>query len=204
MTATNPHPFANPLNRQRYAAYEKTCLKPYIHPCSDPSKLSVPQSSMTYEQIVEQQKSLTVPDSASNSTSNNAYAFGFLGNSSLFMLHDGSVIDLKTHKIVLDPNVKFKAAGYWNNPNKDISRHSEVEWGKTPSIESLLADCGSYNGNYDPNLSPESIKYWKLAKEESKKLEQNMTDEQKKLLKDLESEQFFPMSKLKLEQEESN
>lgn len=199
MTATNPHPLANPLNRQKYVAYEMSMpVKPMSH-YNDPSKLEVPQSSMSYEQVMEQQRSLTVSYSALDDIGANACQFGFLGNSSLFMLHDGSVLDLKTHKIVLDPNVKFKAAGYWNNPNKDVTKQYDAEWHKTPTIESLLANYDASNGNYDPNLSPESIKYWKRAQEESKKLEQNMTDEQKKLMKDLESEEFFPMSRLKEE-----
>lgn len=199
MTATNPHPLANPLNRQRYTAYEMTKpSKPLSH-CNDPSKLIVPQSTMSYEQVIEQQKSLTVPYSAPDDIGASSCSFGFLGSSSLFMLHDGSVLDLKTHKIVLDPNIKFKANGYWSNPSKDISKHYDAEWQNTPTIESLLADYNASNGNYDPNLSPESIKYWKRAQEESKKLEQNMTYEQKKLMKELETEQFFPMSKLKEE-----
>ena len=198
MTATNPHPLANPLNRQRYAAYEMSMPMKPISYCGDPKNLTVPQSTVSYEQVIAQQKSLTVPYSAPDDIYASS-SFGFLGNSSLFMLHDGSVLDLKTHKIVLDPNIKFKAAGYWNNPSKDISKQYDAEWHHTPTIESLLASYDACDGNYDPNLSPESIKYWKRAREESKKLEQNMTDEQKKLMADLESEQFFPMSKLKEE-----
>ena len=198
MTATNPHPLANPLNRQRYAAYEKSVPKQHITHMGDPSKLEVPQSSMTYEQIVEQQHTLTVPYSAPDDLGavGSVHRFGFLGNSSLFMLYDGSVLDLKTHKVVLDPNIKFKATGYWNDPNAVTSRQHDSEWGKPESIESLLADYDACNGNYDPNLSPESIKYWKMAQEESKKLMQDMTDEQKELMKALENEQFFPLSKL--------
>ena len=200
MTATNPHPLANPFNKQRYAAYEmQQSMKPISH-CSDPSKLEVPQSTMSYEQVIERQKSLTVPYSALDDIGGaSSCSFGFIGQSSLFMLHDGSVLDLKTHKIVLDPNIKFKANGYWNNPDKDISKHYDSEWQKTPTIESLLADYDASDSHYDPNLSPESIKYWKRAQEESKKLEQNMTEEQKTLMKELETEQFFPMTKLEEE-----
>lgn len=197
MTATNPHPLANPFNRQRYAMYEmQKPMKPILR-CSDPSKLEVPQSSVTYEQALEMQKSLTVPYSAPDDLgATRSNKFGFIGKSSLFMLHDGSVLDLKSHKIVLDPNIKFKAAGYWNDPNEDVSRDYDAEWHRNETIESLLADYDSRNGNYDPNLSPESIRYWKLAQEESKKLEQNMTDEQKKLMQELKSEKFFPMTRL--------
>lgn len=44
---------------------------------------------------------------------------------------------------------------------------------------------GQNNAAYDPNLDPASIAYWQKANEESKKLEQNLTDEQKKLINDL-------------------
>ena len=147
------------------------------------------------------QKSLTVPYSASDDLGMTQSAnFGFIGNSSLFVLYDGSVLDLKTHKIVLDPNKKFKAAGYWNDPSFDASKPYDTEWSKTESIGSLLAQYEASDGHYDPNLSPESIRYWKRAQEESKKLEQSMTDEQKLLMQQLNSEQFFPMTRLKDEQ----
>ena len=199
MTATNPHPLANPLNRQRYVAYEmQQPMKPISH-CSDPSKLEVPQSSVTYEQAIEMQKNLTVPYSAPVNLGaiGASGQFGFIGQSSLFRLHDGSVLDMKTHKIILDPNIRFKASGYWNDPAKDVSQRYEAEWHKTETIESLLAQYDASGGNYDPNLSTESIRYWKKAQEESKQLEQNMTDEQKKLMQELDSEQFFPMTRLK-------
>lgn len=201
MTATNPHPLANPFNRQRYIEYE-TCYRPKaVSKCDDPSKLQVPDSSMTYEQVqaaLEAQKSLTVPYSAPDDIGGSV-SFGFIGQTSFFRLHDGSVLDLKTHKIVLDPNKNFKAAGYWNDPGETINKPGLGEWGKTESITSLMAQYDAAGGNYDPNLSPESINYWNRAREESKKLEQNMTDDQKKLMADLNSEQFFPLSRLKEE-----
>ena len=199
MTATNPHPLANPLNQRRYASYEMGHDKNIVSHCSDSSKLQVPDSTMSYEQIqaVQQaQRNLTVPYSAADDICT-AQSSGFIGRSSLFRLYDGSILDLKTHKIVLDPNAKFKDAGYWNDPSQVIEKRNLGEWGKTDSIASILAQYDANDGHYDPNLSPESIKYWRKAQEESKKLEQNMTDEQKKLLDALNEEQFFPLSRLK-------
>ena len=198
MTATNPHPLANPLNHARYAAYEmQNTRKPGITHSKDASKLEVPQSTMSYEDVVNMQNSLTVPYSALDDIGSSALrTAGFIGKSSLFMLYDGSVLDLKTHKIVLDPNKKFKLSGYWNDPNETITQNSSQEWGKTDTIESLLAHKERSGDIYDPNLSPESIRYWQRAKEESKKLVQNMTDEQKELMKDLENEKFFPKTRL--------
>ena len=201
MTATNPHPLANPLNRQRYIAYEMCQQPKVITNANDPSELQVPDSSLTYEQVMdkrEEQRSLTVPYSAPDDI-RTVNQFGFIGSTSFFKLHDGSVLDLKTHKIVLDPNAKFKAVGYWSDPNEITEQMGLGDWGKTESIESILSQYDAFGGNYDPNLSPESVNYWNRAREESKKLEQNMTDEQKKLLASLNDEQFFPLSKLKEE-----
>lgn len=200
MIATNPHPLANPLNRRYFAAYETMLPQKIMSTrCNDPSKLEVPQSTISYEQVLEQQRSLTVPYSAPDDLGaiGSSTRFGFIGSSSFFRLHDGSILDIKTHKIVLDPNIKFKLAGYWNDPNSTTKKQYDVEWGKTETIESLLSQYDSCSRNYDPNLSPESIRYWKKAKEESAKLMQNMTDEQKALMKELETEEFFPMSRLK-------
>lgn len=43
-------------------------------------------------------------------------------------------------------------------------------------------------------MSKKDIEYWKHAEEETKKLEANMSDEQKKMLADLDK--LFPQSKL--------
>lgn len=201
MTATNPHPLANPLNSDQYAAYETRHMPTAITYCNDPSKLQVPDSSVSYENAHaahHSHDSLTVPYSAVDDIYDRNSA-GFIGHSSFFKLHDGSILDLKTHKIVFDPNTKFKAVGYWNDQAKTIERRCAKDWEKTQTIESILRQYDACGGNYDPNLSPESINYWRRAKEESKKLEQNMTDEQKKLLAALNNEQFFPMSKLEEE-----
>lgn len=200
MTATNPHPLANPFNRQRYAAYETSQPKKFFTRCNDPSKLEVPESSMSFSQIADTQNSLTVPYSAPDDIGcSSTAAFGFIGSTSLFRLHDGSVIDLKTHKIVHDPNAKFKAAGCWNDPNAVVLQDTGSEWGKTETITSLLNAKESAGECYDPNLDPKSIAYWQRAREESAKLKQNMTDEQKQLLDALSNEQFFPLSRLEEE-----
>ena len=201
MTATNPHPLANPLNSYKYAAYEMRCSSSVVSHCDDPSKLQVPDSSVSYEQaqaMAQARQNLTVPCSAPDDLCTGSSA-GFIGQTSLFRLHDGSVLDLKAHKVVFDPNAKFKAAGCWNDPNDSIERSITGEWGKAEPIALLLAQYDACNGNYDPNISPESANYWRRAKEESKKLEQSMTDEQQELLKSLETEQFFPMTRLEEE-----
>lgn len=204
MTATNPHPLANPLNQSRFRnyAYGKNQLpqaKPFVQPSSNPKELTVPDSTPYGEILAKKNASsqLTVPNQDIPYYDGPIPAYGFLGNSSLLKLSDGCVLDLKKCKIVYDPNIKWKAQGYWNDPNAATNKQSSNEWGKTETIESLLNNIGKPTDmNNDPNLSPESIKYWRKAREESQKLEQNLTDEQKDLLTSLNSGQLFPLSKL--------
>lgn len=161
------------------------------------SSLEVPQPK-PYNPM-QNSKNLEVPNQDIPYYDRPVPIYGFIGNSSLFKLADGTLLDLKSCKIIYDPSTKWFAKGYWNDPNAEIKRPSaETEWGANETIESMLARIGTQpDGTYnDPNLSPESIRYWKKAKEESEKLEQNMTDEQKKLLDDLKSGKMFPMSRL--------
>ena len=202
MTATNPHPLANPLNQSRFrnCAYGQNMQENhtlYINP----KDLTVPDAK-PYDPNA--QSRLTVPNSDIPYYDGAIQVFpgsGFIGKSTLFKLADGSVIDMKSCKIVFDPNKKWKAKGYWNEPYAKIERKSAIgDWGKTPSIDSIIDNIDNGKPIDDPNLSPESIRYWKMAREESKKLEQNLTDEQKQLLDDLNSGKLFPLSKLVEEQ----
>ena len=204
MTATNPHPLANPLNQSRFRNFEYgqsqiQQVKPFVKSSSNPKELTVPDST-PYGDILAKQnaaKHLTVPNQDIPYYDGPIPAYGFLGNSSLLKLSDGCVLDLKKCKIVYDPNIKWKAQGYWNDPNAATNKQSDKEWGKTETIESLLNNIGKpIDMNNDPNLSPESIRYWKKAREESQKLEQNLTDEQKDLLSALNSGEMFPLTKL--------
>ena len=141
---------------------------------------------------------LTVPNQDIPYFNGPVPASGFLGDSPLFKLNDGSIVDLKKHRVIYDPNKKWKDRGYWNDPNSSTEKqHLDVEWGPTETIESMLNRVTKPDGTYyDPNLDPKSIEYWKRADEESKKLEQNLTDEQKQLLADLHAGKMFPTTKL--------
>lgn len=188
MTFDNPHPLANPLTKHRYAF-----TKPAVTRTADSKSLTVPQPKPYDPQY--DPKNLTVPNSDIPYHNGPVVQSGFIDNTSLFMLMDGSIVDFKTGKIVLDPNKKFKAAGYWNDPASKIAQYG-AQWGKTESIESLMSHIGDDGRVEDPNMSPESIAYWKRAKAEAAKLEQNLTDEQKQLLDDLNSGKMFPLTKL--------
>ena len=172
MTVTNPSPIANPFNQhQKYLS----SFRSFLNRTSDPKSLTVPESQPyagMFSYSNNSGSNLQVPNSdIPYYDSPIPIGTGFIRNSSYFKCSDGVIIDLNT--------------------NIDSC------WGRTETIEQIMAKVDNYDGTYnDPNLSPTDIKYWKKAKEESLKLQQNMTDEQKKLLDQLQSEQFFPMTKL--------
>lgn len=200
MTATNPHPLANPFNQNRFNNVSYGLPNASQQPVKkvDPKDLTVPDPVSYHDIIANQQRQFEVPNQDIPYFNGPVIAPGFIEDSSLLKLSDGTILDLDKCKIVYDPSTKFKAMGYWNDPNYILPNSHSNEWGKTETIESLIAglDKSQANSPYDPNLSPESIAYWKRAQEESKKLEQNLTDQQKKLLDDLNSGKMFPLTKL--------
>lgn len=193
MTTTNPHPLANPFNQRKYQNYNfGRHLDKVISIPTDPRNLTVPEPSFG-----NPSSSLQVPESQPYYGAPSAGTNGFIGDSSLFQLADGSVIDTKTKKIVHDPNKKFKDQGYWNDPNAETSNNLiDDEWRQEKSIGQMMSELDAIGPGYDPNTTPESSRYWKMAEEESKKLEQNLTDEQKNLLDELNSGKMFPLAKL--------
>lgn len=201
MTATNPHPLANPYNTRRFGNFniDRAVQKSYINTSRNPKTLGVPQSTMSYDEIIERQRSLTVPYQDDLPDGDTTGGMGFIGNTSLFRLGDSSIIDLKTCKIVYDPNEKFKKQGYWRDPNEQSKQNTKNnnDWEMTPSIEQLIQTIDKSDQQIcDPNLSEYDIKYWQKVKEESKKLEQSLTDEQKQLLTKLNNGEIFPLSRL--------
>ena len=218
MTATNPHPLANPLNQSRFRNYmygqKLADAKPFLKVSSNPNELTVPDArpfgtiwtdgNSTSFEYASKPSQLEVPNSdipyfnGPIPMHGQLPTNGFIGESPLFKLLDGSIVDLKMHKVVYDPSKNWKANGYWSNPNEEVKRQNDSdEWKQDVTIEQMVAGVYKPNaGSYDPNLSPESVEYWKRANEESKKLEQNLTNEQKKLLDDLHSGKIFPLSRL--------
>lgn len=190
MTATNPSPFANPFTQHRpYAG------SPAITHTHDAKNLHVPDTTPCTGSIGASR--LTVPNQDVPCSSAPACGHGFIGSTSLFKLMDGSIVDFKTGKIVLDPNKKFRDAGYWNDPNACTAQAAGLgTWGKSDTIESLMSKIGDDGRVEDPNLSPESIAYWSRARAEAEKCINSMTDEQKQLLDDLDAGKILRLSRL--------
>lgn len=140
----------------------------------------------------ERQRGLTVPETAPDAMLGGTVASaGFVpGRPDLFIMHDGAVISFKTGRIIRPPSAKPGVIS--------PSLPGQGEWEATPSIDQLMAGMnGPRNvdlGQNDPNIDEYSRKYWAKAAEEAKKLEDQMTPEQKFHLRAFEA--HFPKSRL--------
>ena len=138
----------------------------------------------------DRQKGLTVPDTAPDAMLGGTVASaGFVpGRPDLFVMHDGAVISFKTGRIVRPPAAKPGAIS--------PTLPGQGEWDATPSIEQLIAGIGVSSGKpaEDPNIDEYSRRYWEIAAHEARKLENDMTPEQKLYLQVFEA--HFPKSRL--------
>ena len=138
----------------------------------------------------DRQKSLTVPDTAPDAMlGGSTTSAGFVpGRPDLFVMHDGAVISFKTGRIVKHPAARPCTIS--------PSMPGQGEWGTTPSIEQLMAGIGVSSGKpvEDTNIDEYSRRYWEIAAHEARKLENDMTQEQKLHLQAFEA--HFPKSRL--------
>lgn len=127
MTLLNPNPFANALNNS------SSCYKNFITHTHDAKSLKVPDASpfdfSKVQEYAQSSRKLTVPDTANDISFTGSFT-GFIGNTSLFACHDGSVIDFNTGKIVsraavqknlIQPSnqqlTQQQSDEYWKNAN---------------------------------------------------------------------------------------
>lgn len=138
----------------------------------------------------DRQSGLTVPDTAPDAMlGGSVMSAGFVpGRPDLFVMHDGAVISFKTGRIIRPPTAKPGVIS--------PTLPGQGEWGAMPSIEQLMSGMGVSGGNTaeDPNIDEYSRKYWEKAAQEAKRLESEMTPEQKLYLQAFEA--HFPASRL--------
>ena len=213
MTTTCPNPLANPLNSRRFSnmGIQYGAAQPWLRTSSDPSKLKVPDPTINFEipnqdstfgsMFGQQTNKLTVPNQDVPDYSSQNY-IGFIGNSSLFKLYDGTILDLEKHVVVKKPSQKAPT-GHWSGSGRVIDANSLYN---TPGLQrhpddfqSVMTAIESGDMQAAVNVDSRIDPYWKMVKEQSRKLVQNLTDKQKELLRQLDTEQFFPMSKLEEE-----
>lgn len=176
MTATCPHPLANPFNTQRFTNFRivDACAGSY-------SKISksvdLPDSTVTYEQLMDYQKNLHVPD-----------ALTYNGNGTdvdddKITCPDGTILSFKDHKIIgkvsrdgsLDFTSGVPGTTAW-------SADKTFDW----STLSLLEQPEN-----SLELTKADLEYWEYADMMSKKLSADMSMEQVMLLAELSGHGFF-------------
>lgn len=171
----NPNPFANPFNTRFAGNYSLNPVKQQL-PIINTKKLEVPNQDVPSGDQTGKQ--------------------GFIGNSSIFRCHDGTIVDYKTGKILSTPD--NPASQYWGNQNLEI-RHSMQSWNdEDQSLDQLINKINDYYDNRNipiqqAIIDQKSAAYWLKAQEEAEKLKSQMSDEQKKMIDDFEK--HFPKSK---------
>lgn len=198
VTATNPHPLANPLNQARYQNFaygqNKQAFKPYLTHVHDAKSLHVPDAMPANPNLASSSSSnLTVPNSDVPYFNGPVAAYGPLKQmqQTSIVLPDGSLFDFSSNKIV--DKQQHKPRGCWNDPNQTISMGHDKSWqDKSPSIEQILADKSKEQDMSTPNDDA----YFRYAKKMSKDMQDNMSSSQKQLLDDLESGNIMVLSKL--------
>lgn len=126
---------------------------------------------------------------------------GFLPGSSVFRLHDGTLLDFKTGRMLSRPG-RSERSGEWAAPR--TLTYGDPNYGAAgsygPTMEQMIANPELYMGKsaeeqrMASQLDPESARYWLTASREARKLEAQMTDEQKAAM--AEFEKHFPESRL--------
>ena len=176
MTATCPHPLANPFNIQRFTNFRiaDACNGSYF---KISKSVELPDSAVSYEQLRDYQESLHVPDSLT-----------YTGNvtdvdDDTITCPDGTVLSFKDRKIVgkisKDKSLDFapEAPG-----TTTWSADKSFDW----STLSLLEQPDN-----SLELTKADLQYWEYADMMSKKLSADMNMEQVMLLAELSGHGFF-------------
>lgn len=188
MTATCPHPLANPFNTQRFTNFNvvDACAGHY-------SKVgqaySVPDSRLTYNDAIAMQASLHTPNQ--NVPLGDQLAGASRIEQDLIHCPDGTVIRISNGKILHSPSSKD---GYWSGSDRVIYQGSQKEWKDEPlDIDKLekMSDSELDALMYDVHLSPQDKQYWEHANKMSEILCANMSIQQRILLAELSGYGFF-------------
>lgn len=107
---------------------------------------------------------------------------------------DGTMIDIESRKVVIDPNRSRCSSNEWA-PTKIVSLFPEQskDWNAAAQSQN---GCHQLANNADGKIldDKQSDKYWKSISDEHRKMA--MSDEQKQMLKDLEDGNLMKLSRL--------
>ena len=188
MTATCPHPLANPFNTQRFTNFNvvDACAGRYS---KTGAAYAVPDSRLTYNDAIAMQANLHVPNQ--NIPLGDQLAGTSRIEQDLMRCSDGTVIRISDGKILHTPAA---GDGCWAGSNRVIQQGFQKEWKDEPlDIEKLeqMSDAELDALMYDVQLSPQDKQYWEYADRMAKKLCADMDIEQKILLAELSGLGFF-------------
>ena len=180
MTWNNPHPLANPYNTRFYGNFninKQMNSGFYINRNCD---LHVPQAKPYIPQddnLNTQYDNLHVPNQL---PLNSPAVLNTFQTSRFVTLPDGTVIDMVARKVVKDPNT---TPGCWGSGKLSRPKETESMW----TDEDIYGQKQLFGSVQDTGLSKNDIEYNRMKQEQDKKLVSNMSDEQKRMLANLDS-----------------
>ena len=185
----NPYPTSNPLTSRHIGNNNVMWNQTGFRRCSQSAP--VPRSKPFSIEDFQESQSLEVP-------CQNQVPMGCEGimsmmpeyNSDIFQCPDGTLISKSTGKILRD-NTKSM-----DFPGEKMRMMDTGSISKEWNDEEITDLDMSHQREREAGLSREDIEYAKISEIESRNLEANMTDFQKKLLADLESGNILQKSKL--------
>ena len=189
MTATCPHPLANPFNTQRFTNFNvvDACAGRYS---KTGAAYSIPDSRLTYNDAVAMQAALHTPNQ--DIPLGDQLTGASKVEQDLMRCPDGTIIRISDGKILHTPAAED---GCWAGSNRIIQQGIQKEWKDEPlDIEKLeqMSDAELDAMLHDDiQLSPYDKQYWEYAEKMAKKLCADMTAEQKIMLAELSGIGFF-------------
>ena len=190
----NQNPLANPFNSRvhgNYCVQRQSGTNFYINRTTNPNSLQVPQSKPYDPTIGYENQNLEVPhQNQIPMGQESGLPFEMQMNPERFYTSpDGTVFDLNTNKMIVKGKYQNNAPGCWGDGKVKWQKSSEPEWNNR-DIYSL--------GGYEQTvgLSKDDIAYNEMSKKMNQKLQNNMSDEQKQLLDELNSGKITRKSKI--------
>lgn len=192
----NPHPTSNPLTSRHVGNNNVMWNQTGFRRCSQSTP--VPRSKPFSIEDLQKSQSLEVP-------CQNQVPMGCEGrmpvipeyNSDIFQCPDGTLISKSTGRILRD---NTKSTDFPGEKMRMMNTGSiSKEWNDKEIMDLDL----THQKEKEAGLSKADMEYAKISEIENKKLEDNMTDLQKKLLADLESGKIVKKSRLVPESREN-
>ncbi len=176
----NPNPLVNPLNTRMYS--KGSFVK---NPNAE-----VPDSSPFDPSKIQSDDNLHTPNQIGLTDSVYGNRGSGLDGNRYFRCADGSILDLRTKRVVSHAELS-KDPTEWHSGT--VERKYSSEWNDR---EICSLPDSRYTNTGESQISDEDKRYWDIAEKESRKMIDNMNDEQKRLLASLEHGEITRNSRL--------